>query len=301
MKLLKTSDELITHMKIKGIKFDIVKEEEAKQFLQNNNYYMKLASYRANYDKRRIDGTYINLDFAYLQELSTIDMHLRYLILQMCLDIEHALKTRLLKDIEDNSEEDGYDIIRRFVTKYERSYQNIQKHKSSEYCRELIEKYYPYFPAWVFVELISFGNMVKLYEYYIDRYPGRFRDSELLYSIRDLRNATAHSNCLINKLQKGTNKPSVKIVRFVSGIDGIGTAMRTSKLSNKFLYDFVSLLYVYNKFINVDVVKKKRFKQVQEFINVRAVKNKDYFDKNNCIKTAYIFVKKIVDYINKTC
>ena len=148
MKLLKTSDELISHMKIKGIKFDIAKEEDAKVFLQNNNYYMKLASYRANYDKRKSNGEYINLDFAYLQELSTIDMHLRYLILQMCLDVEHALKTRLLKDIEDNPEEDGYDIIRRFVTKYERSCQNIQKHKSSEYCRELIEKYYPYFLAW---------------------------------------------------------------------------------------------------------------------------------------------------------
>ena len=81
MKLLKTSDELISHMKIKGIKFDIVKEEEAKIFLQNNNYYMKLASYRANYDKRKSNGEYINLDFAYLRELSTIDMHLRYLIL----------------------------------------------------------------------------------------------------------------------------------------------------------------------------------------------------------------------------
>ena len=218
MKILKTSDELITHMKIKGIKFEIVKEEDAKIFLQNNNYYMKLASYRANYDKRKSNSKYINLDFAYLQELSTIDMHLRYLILQMCLDIEHAVKTRLLKDIEDNSEEDGYDIIRRFVTKYERSCRNIQKHKSSEYCRELIEKYYPYFPAWVFVELISFGDLVKLYEYYIERYPGRLKDSELLYSIRDLRNATAHSNCLINKLQKGTNKPSVKIIKFVSKV-----------------------------------------------------------------------------------
>lgn len=128
MKLLKTSDELISHMKIKGIKFNIVKEEDAKIFLQNNNYYMKLASYRANYDKHKSNGEYINLDFAYLQELSTIDMHLRYLILQMCLDVEHALKTRLLKDMEDNPEEDGYDIIRRFITKYERSCQNIQKH-----------------------------------------------------------------------------------------------------------------------------------------------------------------------------
>ena len=301
MKLLKTSDELISHMKIKGIKFNIVKEEDAKIFLQNNNYYMKLASYRENYDKRKSNGEYINLDFAYLQELSTIDMHLRYLILQMCLDIEHALKTRLLKDIEDNPEEDGYDIIRRFITKYDRSCQNIQKHKSSEYCRELIEKYYPYFPAWVFVELISFGDMVKLYEYYSERYSGRLKDGELLYSIRDLRNATAHSNCLINKLQKGTNKPSVKIIKFVSNIDGIGASMRTNKLSNKFLYDFLSLLYVYNEFINVSIVKEKRFKQIQEFINGRVIKNREYFEKNECIKTAYTFVKKVIDYMNESC
>lgn len=301
MKLLKTSDELISHMKIKGIKFNIVKEEDAKIFLKNNNYYMKLASYRANYDKRKSNGEYINLDFAYLQELSTIDMHLRYLILQMCLDVEHALKTRLLKDIEDNPEEDGYDIIRRFITKYERSCQNIQKHKSSEYCRELIEKYYPYFPAWVFVELISFGDMVKLYEYYSERYPGRLKDSELLYSIRDLRNATAHSNCLINKLQRGTNKPSVKIIKFVSNIDGIGTSMRTNKLSNKFLDDFISLLYVYNEFINANIVKQKRFKQIQEFMDGRVIKNREYFEKNECIKTAYIFVKKVIDYMNESC
>ena len=64
MKLLKTSDELISHMKIKGIQFSIVKEDDAKIFLQNNNYYMKLASYRANYDKRKSNGEYINLDFA---------------------------------------------------------------------------------------------------------------------------------------------------------------------------------------------------------------------------------------------
>lgn len=301
MKLLKTSDELIAHMKIKGIKFGVVKEEDAKIFLQENNYYMKLASYRANYDKHLSDGKYINLEFAYLQELSTIDMHLRYLILQMCLDIEHALKTKLLKDIENNPEEDGYDIIRRFITKYERSCQNIQKHKSSEYCRELIEKYYPYFPTWVFVELISFGDMVKLYEYYAERYPGRLKDSELLYSIRDLRNATAHSNCLINKLQKGTNKPSVKITKFVSSIDGIGASMRKNKLSNRLLYDFIALLYVYNEFIYSDIVKERRFKQLQEFINDRVIKNKDFFIKNECVKTAYLFVKTVVDYMVESC
>lgn len=102
---------------------------------------------------------------------------------------------------------------------------------------------------------------------------------------------------MINKLQKGTNKPSVKIVKFISNIDGIGTSMRKSKLSNKFLYDFVTLLYVYREFINAKVVKEKRFTQVKEFVDGRAIKNREYFDKNECIKTAYIFIKKVIDDI----
>ena len=165
----------------------------------------------------------------------------------------------------------------------------------------MIEKYYPYFPAWVFVELISFGDMVKLYEYYSEGYPGRLKDSELLYSIRDLRNATAHRNCLINKLQRGTNKPSVKIIKFVSNIDGIGKSMRDNKLSNKFLYDFISLLYVYNEFVISDIVKEKRFTEIKEFINGRVIRNKEYFEKNECIKTAYTFAKKVIDYTNESC
>ncbi len=51
MKQLLTTNELISHMKEKGIRFNVINEEEAKAFLENNNYYMKLASYRTNYPK----------------------------------------------------------------------------------------------------------------------------------------------------------------------------------------------------------------------------------------------------------
>ena len=62
MKLLLTVDELIDHMKAKGISFSIIPETDAKKFLHENNYYMKLASYRANYPKYKTgskQGQYI--------------------------------------------------------------------------------------------------------------------------------------------------------------------------------------------------------------------------------------------------
>ena len=295
LKLLKTSEELVVHMKEKNIKFNIINEEDAKKFLENSNYYMKMASYRENFTKH--NGKYVNLEFAYLQELSHIDKELRYLLLMMCLDIEHAMKTRLLFNIENNPEEDGYNIIRKFINKYERSCQNINKHKASEYCRDLIEKYYSYFPAWVFVELISFGDMVKLYEFYSEEYQGTFRNTKLLYAVRDLRNATAHSNCLLINLHKGDNVPSAVITQFVSRIPDIGASMRKTKLSNKFIYDFVTLLYVYNEIVLSEEVRQKRFNELREFFDTTVIKNKEYFKKNECIKTAYNFMKKIIDFL----
>lgn len=149
-------------MKEKGIQFNIVDESAAKDFLTYNNYYMKLAAFRTNYEK--VDNKYLNLEFAYLQELSTIDMRLRYIIINMCLDIEHYIKVTLLNKVKDK--EDGYQLVRKFVTKNERVLKNIYRHKASEYSHGLIENYYPFFPIWVFVELISFGDLTYLCEFY---------------------------------------------------------------------------------------------------------------------------------------
>ena len=146
MKKLLSVDELIVHMKKKGITFNEVSESDAKLFLQKNNYYMKLAAYRSNYEKclegKRI-GQYKKLDFGYLKELSTLDMYLRYIIMDMCLDIEHAIKVKLISDVTNNPSEDGYDIVRKFIAKDDnlRILKNIRSHKSGEYCKDLIEKY----------------------------------------------------------------------------------------------------------------------------------------------------------------
>lgn len=75
----------IEYMKnVNGIKFDIATEDQARDFLMQSNYFFKLKSFAKNYDKYNSGENkdkYINLDFAYLQELSRLDMLLRKLII----------------------------------------------------------------------------------------------------------------------------------------------------------------------------------------------------------------------------
>lgn len=302
VKKLLSIDELIEHMKNKGITFNEVSESDAKDFLQKNNYYMKLAAYRSNYEKctegKRV-GQYKKLDFGYLKELSTLDMYLRYIIMDMCLDIEHAIKVKLISDVTNNPLEDGYDIVRKFIAKDDnlRILKNIRSHKSGEYCKDLIAKYYPYFPVWVFVELISFGDLLYFCSFYEDMYGVQIMNNALMNTVRDVRNAAAHSNCLLNKMTERidqTKQVNSDISNFIKGMKDISKTSRVNNLNYKFTNSFVTLLYVYNSLMP-DGSKKKRYKELQKFLNERAIKNKNYFKSNTKIVGVYNFHKKVID------
>lgn len=299
MKVLLNSDELISHMEEKGITFNHETKEEAKLFLNQHNYYMKLASYRTNYKKHSQGpkkGQYINLDFSFLKELSKLDMYIRYIAFQMALDIEHFMKVYLLNNIENNPEEDGYRIIQKFLAKQDtfKTLKSIQRHKSSAYCKDLIEKYYPYFPAWVFVELISFGELAYLCEFYNELYGIPLADNILMNSVRDIRNACAHSNCLINNLLPGSNIAHNTVVKRVKKVPGISEQSRDKKLSNKFIYDFVCLLYAYDEIVTSADTRQKRFEELEQFFEGRMIQNKDWFQNNNTITSSYQFIKKFL-------
>ena len=302
VKQLLSIDELIEHMKNKGITFNEVSESDAKIFLQKNNYYMKLAAYRSNYEKcptGKRAGQYKKLDFGYLKELSTLDMYLRYIIMDMCLDIEHAIKVKLLNDITNNPSEDGYDIVRKFIAKDSnlRILKSIRNHKSGEYCKDLIEKYYPYFPVWVFVELISFGDLLYFCSFYEEVYGVQIINGMLMNTVRDVRNASAHSNCLLNKMTEkidSTKQVNSEISTFIAGMKNISKTSRVNNLSYKFANSFIILLYVYDCLIPENS-KQKRYKEIQKFIDGRAKKNGSFFTSNSKIVGVYKFHKKVVD------
>ncbi len=80
-------DGQVEHLKQKGVLFNIMDEEAAKEYLTQNNNYFKLTAYRKNYGKHpdgENKGKYINLEFAYLVYMSTEN------------SVKRSLKTRSL-------------------------------------------------------------------------------------------------------------------------------------------------------------------------------------------------------------
>lgn len=338
MKAMKSVDELIEHMKAKGIQFNEISEDEAKKFLTSNNYYFKLSAYRANYPKcpsnsRTRAGQYENLDFAYLKELSIIDKYLRYYVVQMCLDIEHAIKVRLVESVSEDGQygkEDGYRVVKEFLKDPDRFRKNDRKgrkdsfailktinaHKAGEYCKDLYNKYYPYFPVWVLVEMISFGDLIRFTAFYDNLRLYEFNQGNRVTSdnarkkpepilingkfmniIRDLRNASAHSNCLINKAWEPmdkTKQPDVRISDFIKNLDAVSNDSRKKYLRINFTYNMAVLFYAYTQFLDPESCNQC-FLRLQDFLNGRVIKHKDYFKNNPKLVGVYGFLKKVVD------
>lgn len=105
----------IAHLKARGVAFELCDEQEALEYLRANTYYYKLAAYRVLFPKKvggAHDGEYANLDFAHLRDLDRLDRRLRRLLLPMTLEVEHAAKVRLMREIE-RREPDGYAVVKK--------------------------------------------------------------------------------------------------------------------------------------------------------------------------------------------
>lgn len=301
-----TIDEQIADMQAKGITFSIVNPKDAKKFLKYNNYYFKLKSYGKNYDKyyqTEKQGQYINLDFSYLQELSTLDMYLRKIILSMSLDIEHALKTQLLLDLSCNEQEDGYNIVKQYLDADYMRIKSINDKIGKSASSDLVAKHKENdntYALWEIVEVLSFGEFIDLYQLYYSTYPSKDNDySSFLWSIKFLRNAAAHNNCLLNSLKAPYHVTihKTKEMQFeLSKIKAVSSNVRDKWMNNPVIHDFVVLVYVYLNLIKSSGIKQHGIAELQELFNVRMVQHKDYFEKNQTIKESYSFVAKIVNY-----
>lgn len=113
--------------------------------------------------------------------------------------------------------------------------------------------------------------------------------------VRDVRNAAAHSNCLLNKITEridATKQVNSEISNFIRGMSEISKNSRVNNLNYKFTNSFITLIYIYDKLMTKTA--KKRYTQLQKFMDNRIVKNKHYFVSNTKIVGVYNFHKKVI-------
>lgn len=307
-----TSDQLISKMKNKGINFKYITEENASIYLTDRNNYLRTAAYRKNYQKYlkgSNKGKYIDLDFSYLQELSTIDMHFRFLISKMCLDIEHDLKVKMLKDIETDPTTDGYDIVSDFLDKHSYIIGKLEATSASPFTGDLIHKYfkivrnghknciiqYDDCPAWVLLEMITFGDFIKFYDFYYSTRTYFHISLSIINLVKSLRNGCAHNNCILADLSHGTSHAPSEISRAIAKIPSINQNQRQKKLSCRPMLEFVALLYTYDLVVS-DKVKYYRTRELRKLFFNRMMEKKGFFRENELITSNYKFACKVIDY-----
>ena len=294
-------DGQIQQMKSKGISFNMIDEKKAKDFLANHTYYFRLKFYANNYDKYRKGdrmGEYIDLDFAYLKELSLLDVYLRRIMFPIVMDVEHFAKINLLASLQKNKREDGYSIVSELFRKQPWLAREIERQKAP-YTAGLIKKYKDNFAVWNVIEVLTFTNLIVLYDFYYSKYDQKHVEPEFFYSVRNIRNSIAHNNCLLHDLravEDGQYNKSEEICRIVSEIPGIGVSMRSTKLSVPFLYDFVTTLEVFDKIVTSRKEKIKQLEHLYLVVNNRFSRHIDYFATNDIVRTAFEFMNKVVSH-----
>ena len=298
-------DGQIEHLKEKGVLFNIMDEAEARDYLGQHNNYFKLTAYRKNYDKHPAGENkdkYINLEFAYLVDIAVIDMQLRYRIVHMALDLEHHTKLQLLRKMDEYNE-DGYQVVQDYIDSLDEKQRKIfdseiNRNKGNIYCGDIIAKYEGAFPVWAFIEIVPFGRLVAFYGFCADRFSDKSMKDTFyrLLTCKEIRNASAHSNCILNNLKAKTaaHSTNAAVTSELMKIKGMNTNFRKNRMSNARIQQVVTLLYTHKDMVESEGIKRSESEDLKKIMG-RVDKNYDYYNTNPMIKGTFDFLKLVVD------
>lgn len=204
-----TPQEQINDLKAKGITFNGKYDEvKAADFLLNNTYYFKFKSYCKNFQQHEtgeFQGQYIDVDFEHLVKLSTCDFLLRSFILRQTINLEHHLKIELNQKFTQNNRFHPIDSITEYLDGNPMLRSSLDKNRghNSPYIKPLANATTQY-AYWHLFELLTFGQLLHFYKFYIDKYTPdnqmNKRNYKYLININALRNSSAHNNCLLHSL-----------------------------------------------------------------------------------------------------
>lgn len=284
-------DDQIKKMKRKGIHFNTINSKSAYSIIRENTYLYKIFYYRKIFSKN--EQNQYGIEFAYLTDLSSIDMKLRYTLLHMCLDIEHSIKTLLNDIITEDPTEDGYNVITDFINNTDVTKDDIFRNKMSgnRVYREYQSQYNN--PSyWVCFEIMSYRVFVQFVEYYYEKtrnHKLKFASDHLRY-VKNIRNTCAHNSVLIVPLIR-TRKLSSGLLSHFHDKD----VFMTGDHSKAFL-DIAAVLAVHEKYCSGGI-KKYRKNDLMD-LKSRVNRNSNYYTKHSDIKFFFNKMNLLIDNYN---
>ena len=203
-------NELIETIKSKGIKIE--KEENVKDILMKNNYYVIMEYKSLFLDKDRKYKE--NVSFENIYNLYLFDRKLKLLLLNSLLDIENIIKTSITNRFckiygfkEDSYlDKNNYNTNHKYLEKTFKIFKSqIEEKKDDNLAVSYYKDTYNFIPLWVMTKVLSFGLIKELYSILKDddkvaikneisnfddvKIKGLFTSMQLLV---DMRNKTTH-------------------------------------------------------------------------------------------------------------
>ena len=301
-------DGQITQLKEKGVTFELCSEEEARAYLADRTYYFKLRSFRKLFDKRvggERDGQYINLDFGHLRALASLDRDLRYALLPLTLDAEHAARTKLIRNITENPDEDGYAVCADYMASLNHDERRRRKRdvgmlKKDIYCGDLLKKYGSdpaKMPSWVLLELFSFGSFVDLYLFCAKRWGDKGMENEhyLLRQAKSVRNACAHSSGMLNGFRQfdDTIETDDNVEKALANT-GLSHRVRTSRMDCPRIKQITTLMYAHSTTITEGRSRERAVESMQR-LKARMAEVMELMPTNDAVTSSLNFFTAVID------
>ena len=122
-----------------------------------------------------------------------------------------------------------------------------------------------------------------------------------LLTCKEIRNASAHSNCILNDLKARTaaHKTNTAVTNELMMIPDMNSNFRKNRMSNARIQQLVILLYMHKMMVESDGIIQSESEELQKIIK-RIDRNYDYYSTNPMIKGTFDFLKLVVDNWFKT-
>jgi len=221
----------------------------------------------------------------------------------MTLDIEHFAKVRLMREVTDRADEDGYSIVADYLESLSERNRSIREKemerlKRDGYSGGMARKYDKEKPVWVLIELLSFGGFINFYLFCADRWKDQRMRSEryFLRQAQAVRNACAHSTNIINGFAPGETS-AIRTSREVAlALDemGINRRARRAKMANPRVQQITMMAFAYREMV-AGSHTREMCRGLVGTLKHRAVEHADWYTSTDCGTSAYRFLAKVFD------